>query len=169
MLGVKTAAYKGQKIATLDFFLLVLHHGSVLRRFIITVIVEEISKSIWKTVPWRMLFANDNVLVAGTKEEASSELEELKAILESRGLRISCTKTEYLRCNFSGTEWIGEPQVTIGGEVVACTSKFKYLGSVLQSDREIGVDVAHRIQAGLLKWRAATEVLCNIKLEIYHE
>ena len=51
--------------------------------------------------------------------------------LESKGLRISRTKTEYMRCDFNGTESIGEPEVTIGGEVVACTSKFKYLGSVI--------------------------------------
>ena len=61
----------------------------------------------------------------------------------------SRTKTEYLRCNFSGTESIGESEVTIGGEVVACTSKFKYLGSVIKSNGEIDGDVTNRIQAGL--------------------
>ncbi|XP_057518351.1 uncharacterized protein LOC130799266 [Amaranthus tricolor] len=37
-----------------------------------TVILEEISKSIWETVPWCILFADDIVLVAETKEEANS-------------------------------------------------------------------------------------------------
>ena len=53
--------------------------------------------------------------------------------------------------------------MTIGGEVVACTSKFKYLGSVIQSNGEIDGDVTNRIQAGWLKWRAATGVLCDKK------
>ena len=110
-----------------------------------------------------MLFADDIVLVAETKEEANSKLEEWREALEGKGLRISRTKTEYLRCNFSGTESIGEPEVTIGGEVVACTSKFKYLGSVIQSNGEIDGDVTNRIQAGWLKWRAATGVLCDKK------
>ena len=80
-----------------------------------------------------MLFADDMVLAAETKEEANSKLEEWREALKGKGLRISRTKTEYLRCNFRGTTSIGEPNVTIGGEVVARTSKFNYLGSVIQS------------------------------------
>ena len=72
-----------------------------------------------------MLFADDIVLVAETKEEANSKLEEWRESLEGKGLSISRAKTEYLQCNFSGSESIGEPKVTIGGEVVVCTSKFK--------------------------------------------
>ena len=53
--------------------------------------------------------------------------------------------------------------MTIGGEVVACTSGFKYLGSMIQSNGEIDGDVNNRIQAGWFKWRAATEVLCDKK------
>ena len=54
-----------------------------------------------------MLFADDIVLVSETKEEANSKLEERRKALEGKGLRISRTKTEYLRYNFSGTESIG--------------------------------------------------------------
>ena len=43
-----------------------LHQGSALSPFIFTVILEEISKSIWETVPWCMLFTDDIVLVAET-------------------------------------------------------------------------------------------------------
>ena len=52
-----------------------LHQGSVLSLLIFTVIKEEIAKSIWKTVPWYLFFANDGVLVAETKEAANSKLE----------------------------------------------------------------------------------------------
>ena len=65
--------------------------------------MKEISKSIWETVPWCMLFTDDIVLVAETKEEANSKLEEWREALEGKGLYISRTKTEYLRCNFSET------------------------------------------------------------------
>ena len=51
------------------------------------------------------------------------------------------------------------------GEVVACTFKFKYLGSVIQSNGEIDGDVTNRIQVGWLKWRAATGVLCDKMLQ----
>ena len=67
-------------------------------------------------------------------------------------MRISRTKKDYLRCNFNGTDSIGEPKVTTGGEVVACTSKFKYLGLVIQSNGKIDGDVTNYIQAGWLKW-----------------
>ena len=53
--------------------------------------------------------------------------------------------------------------MTIGGGVVACTSKFKYLGSVIQSNWEIDGDIINRTQAGWLKWRAATGVLYDKK------
>ena len=125
--------------------------------------MDKISKSIWETVPWCMLFADDIVLAAETKEEANSKLEEWREAFEGKGLRISRTKIEYLRCDFSGTESIRELELTIGGEVVACTSMFKYLGSVIQSNREIDRDVINRIQAGWLKWRAATGVHCDKK------
>ena len=42
-------------------------------------------------------------------------------------------------------------------------SKFKYLGSVIQSNVEIDEDVSNRIQAGWLKWRAATGVFIDKK------
>ena len=75
-----------------------LYQGSALSPFIFTVIMEEISKSIWETVPWCMLFADDIILVAETKEEDNGKLEEWR-----EALRISSTRTEYLRCNFSET------------------------------------------------------------------
>ena len=78
------------------------HQGFALSPFIFTVIVEEISKSIWETVPWCMLFANDIVLVAETREEVSNKLDEWRKALDGKGLRISRTKIEYLRCDFSG-------------------------------------------------------------------
>ena len=50
--------------------------------------------------------------------------------------------------------------------MVASTDKFKYLRSIIQSNGEIDEDVTHRIQAGWLKWRAATRMLCNRKFPV---
>ncbi|XP_057532853.1 uncharacterized protein LOC130810734 [Amaranthus tricolor] len=107
-----------------------LHEGSALSPFIFTVIMEEISNSILETIPWCMLFNDNIVLVAETKEEANSKLEEWRGRFGG------------------GTESIEKLEVTIGGEVVACTFKFKYLGSMIQSNGEIDGDVTNRIQAG---------------------
>ena len=57
-------------------------------------------------------------------------------------------KTRYLRCDFNGTSQIGEPEVSIGEEVVTSTTKYIYLGSISQSNEEIDGYVTYRIQAG---------------------
>jgi hypothetical protein len=38
---------------------------------------------------------------------------------------------------------------------------FRYLGSMLQKNGDIDEDVSHRIKAGWLKWRQASDVLCD--------
>ena len=57
-----------------------------------------------------------------------------------------------MRCIFSGDEQHDGRDVTMGEDVVASSIKFKYLGSIIQSDGEIDGDVIHHIQAGWLKW-----------------
>jgi hypothetical protein len=42
---------------------------------------------------------------------------------------------------------------------------FWYLGSKLQSEREINEDVSHKIRAGWVKWRQAFGVLCDKKVQ----
>ena len=75
-------------------------------------------------MPWCMLFADYIVLVGEISEETNTKLEELRAILEGKRLCIIRTKTEYLRCNFSGYEEDDDPKVTIGEDVVASTCRF---------------------------------------------
>ena len=99
-----------------------------------------------------MIFANDIVPVAETKEEVSNKLDEWREALEGKGLRISRMKIEYLLCDFSGTSPVGKPKVSIGEIVVKSTTKYKYLGSIIQRDVEIDGDVNHRIHAGWFKW-----------------
>ena len=55
--------------------------------------MKEISKLIRETVSWCMLFADDFVLVAETKEEVNNKLEDWRPVLEGRELRISRRKT----------------------------------------------------------------------------
>jgi hypothetical protein len=49
----------------------------------------------------------------------------------------------------------------LGGQVVPKKDTFHYLGSMLQRDGDIDEDVSHRIKAGSMKWRQASEVLCD--------
>ena len=51
--------------------------------------------------------------------------------LESKGFRLSRTKTEYMMCDFSATRHEGG-DVSLDGQVVVQKDTFRYLGSVLQ-------------------------------------
>lgn len=46
-------------------------------------------------------------------------------------------KNKYLRCDFSVIYLEGDSEVTIREDIFACTNKFNYLGSILQSNRKI--------------------------------
>jgi hypothetical protein len=50
-----------------------------------------------------MLFANDVVLVDGSRAGVNRKLELWQETLEPKGLRLSRNKTEYMRCDFSTT------------------------------------------------------------------
>ncbi|XP_057532968.1 uncharacterized protein LOC130810861 [Amaranthus tricolor] len=65
----------------------------------------------------------------------------------------------------SGTAPVDEPEVSIDEAVVKSMTKLKYLELIIQRDGEIDGDVNHRIQAGWLKWRAATAVLYDMKFQ----
>ncbi|MED6123750.1 hypothetical protein PIB30_118080 [Stylosanthes scabra] len=43
---------------------------------------------------------------------------------------------------------------------------FKYLGCIIQDNGEIDEDVNHRIQAGWLKWRSASDFICDKKVPL---
>ncbi|KAF3613028.1 hypothetical protein FXO38_36484 [Capsicum annuum] len=52
-------------------------------------------------VPWYMLFADDMVLIDETRGGFNDKLDIWRLILESKGFRLSRTKTEYLECKFN--------------------------------------------------------------------
>ena len=76
-----------------------LHQGSTLSPYIFDLVMDVIVADIKDQVPWSVLFADDVALVATTREEAERKLEMWRRALEDRGLKISRTKTEYLRLN----------------------------------------------------------------------
>jgi len=94
-----------------------------------------------------MLFADDIVLIDETRSGQNEKLERWRHSLESRGFRLSRSKTEYLRCGFSRREGEGEV-VTMGVVVVPRVEKFKYLGSIVEKRGDINEDISHRIRAG---------------------
>jgi len=92
-----------------------------------------------------MLFADGIVLIDETKQGVNVTLEQWMHTLESSGFRLSRSKTEYLHCCFSGRQNAGG-DVTLDGRLIPKVDKFKYLGSIIQRNGDIGVDINQRIK-----------------------
>jgi hypothetical protein len=69
-----------------------------------------------------MLFAGDVVLVDDSRTGVNRKLELWRHTLKSKGFRLSRTKTEYMRCDFSATRHEGD--VSLDGQVVAKKDTF---------------------------------------------
>jgi hypothetical protein len=96
-----------------------------------------------------MLIVDDVVLIDESRIGVDQILELLRQTLESKGFRLSKTKIEYMRCQFSGEN--SNDDVSLDGREVLMNDTFQYLGLMLQSDGEIDEDLSHRIRAGWVK------------------
>jgi hypothetical protein len=85
--------------------------------------------------------------------------------LEAKSFRLSRSKTEYIKCNFSATTQ-EEGDVRLNGQVVPKKDTFRYLESMLQKDGDIDEDLSHRIKVMWLKWHQASGVLCDLRVSL---
>ena len=136
-----------------------LHQGSALSPFLFAIIIDRLTKDIRKDAPWDMLFADDIVVSRRNHRELEEDLEIWRNALERRGLKVSRSKTEYLRV---GGMDDGE-ELKLQGEKVKRAKNFKYLGSIVSNDGRCE-EVRRRIQAGWMSWRKVSGVLCDRKL-----
>ena len=65
--------------------------------------MDEVTRDIQGEIPWCILFADDVVLVDENRAGVNRKLELWRRTLESKGFRLSRTKTEYMMCDFSAT------------------------------------------------------------------
>ena len=64
--------------------------------------MDVVTRNIQGKIPWCMLFADDVVLIDESRIGVDRKLELWRQTLESKGFRLSRTKTEYMRCEFRG-------------------------------------------------------------------
>ncbi|XP_070017332.1 uncharacterized protein [Nicotiana sylvestris] len=136
-----------------------LHQGSAFSPFLFVPVMDAITHHIQGEVPWCMLFADDIVLIDKTRRGVNERLEVWIHALESKGIRLSRTKTEYLDCKFGAEPMEAGMEVRLDSQVIPKRGSFKYLGSVIQGIREIDEDVTHRIGVGWMKWRLVRLVM----------
>ena len=104
--------------------------------YLFALVMDEVTRDIQGDIPWCTLFADDVVLVDESRTGVNRKLELWRCTLESKGFRLSRTKTEYLMCEFSATRQEGG-DVSLDGQVVPQKDTFRYLGSMLQKDGDI--------------------------------
>jgi hypothetical protein len=128
-------------------------------------VMDEVTRDIQGDIPWCMLFTDDMVLVDESRTGVEQKLKLWRRTLETKDFRLSRSKTEYMKCDFSAT--IQEKgDARLDGQVVPKKDTIHYLGSMLQKNGVIDEDVSHRIKAGWLKWRRASDVLCDPRVSL---
>ncbi|KAK3542861.1 hypothetical protein QTP70_006129 [Hemibagrus guttatus] len=120
-----------------------LHQGSALSPFLFAIVMDQLSEEVRQESPWTMMFADDIVICSESREQVEENLERWRFALERRGMKVSCSKTEYMCVN----EREGSGTVRLQGEEVKKVQEFKYLGSTVQSNGEYEKEVKKRVQA----------------------
>ncbi|XP_070011493.1 uncharacterized protein [Nicotiana sylvestris] len=105
-------------------------------------------KDMYDGAKTRVRTMDNIVLIDETQNGVNAQLKVWRQTLESKGFKLSRTKTEYLECKFSGETQRGEGEVRLDSQVIPGRRSFKYFGSIIQGDGEIVEDVTHRIGAG---------------------
>ncbi|XP_070031894.1 uncharacterized protein [Nicotiana tomentosiformis] len=123
--------------------------------------MDALTHHIQGEVPWCMLFADDIVLIDETRGDINGRLEVWRLDLESKGFKLSRTKTKYVECKFSDVTGEADVEVRLYSQVILKRECFKYLGSIIHGDGEIDGDVTYRIGVGRMKWRLTSGVLCD--------
>jgi Reverse transcriptase (RNA-dependent DNA polymerase) len=135
-----------------------LHQKLALSLYIFTLVMDKITKDVQGNISWCVFFADDMVLIDDSRIEIDQKLELWRQTLESKDFRLSRTKTEYIKCQFSGKN-SDDGDVILDERVVPMNDTFRYLGSMLQNDGGIDEDVSHRTKVGWVKWRRASDIL----------
>jgi hypothetical protein len=112
--------------------------------------MDKVTRDIQCDIPWCMIFTDDVILVDESRTGVDEKLELWRQTLEAKCFRLSRSKTEYMKYDFSATTQ-EERDVRFDGQVVPKKDIFHYLRSMLQKDEYIDEDLRHRIKASWLK------------------
>jgi hypothetical protein len=80
-----------------------LYQRSTLSPYLFALLMDEVTRDIQGGIPWCMLFADDVVLVDKSRTGVDQKLELWRRTLKAKGFRLSRSKTEYMKCDFSAT------------------------------------------------------------------
>uniref|UniRef100_A0A914XIS3 Reverse transcriptase domain-containing protein n=1 Tax=Plectus sambesii TaxID=2011161 RepID=A0A914XIS3_9BILA len=138
------------------------HQGSALSPLLFILVLDAMCEGLPSRAPWTMLYADDVAICAKTKEELEERVLEWKTRLEKNRLRLNLKKTNYM----VATDEPGnmDAHLSVDGQHVPQTSRFKYLGSVIAREGGAEEDVKARMASGWLKWQATSGILCDPRM-----
>jgi hypothetical protein len=142
-----------------------LHQGSALSPYLFALVMDEVTRDVQDGIHWCMLFADDVILVDESRTWVDQKLELWRQTLEAKCFRLSRSKMEYMKYDFSATTQ-DEEDARLDGQVVPKKDTFRYLKSMFYKNGDIDDDVSHRIKVGWLKWRQASDVLCDPRVAL---
>ena len=110
------------------------HQGSVLSPLLFTIVLEALSRKFRDGLPYELLYADDLVLMAETKEELMEKLSRWKENMEAKGLRVNVAKTKVMKCceregcgEETGKYPCGVCRKGVGTNSIQCTACQKWI------------------------------------------
>ncbi|XP_065665589.1 uncharacterized protein LOC136087013 [Hydra vulgaris] len=134
-----------------------LHQGSALSSLLFEIAMDRLTDEVRQESPWTMMLADDIVICSESREQVEVNLERWRYALESRGMKLSRSKIEYMCVN----ERAGDGQVQLQGVDLVKVDEFTYLGSRVQSNRGSEREVKKRVQVGWCGWHKVSGVICD--------
>ena len=94
----------------------------------------------------QLLFADDTVLVADSREKLQSLVNAFGVVCERRKLNVNVSKSKVMWCNREGRQGL---HISLNGKRLEEVNCFRYLGVDVKSDGRSEVEVAHRMEKGM--------------------
>ena len=140
------------------------HQGSVLSPLLFIVVLDYLLEGkVTDPKVHQLFFADDGAIISDDQTSLQRALDVWVDVLEGNGYRISQKKTEYLCCPFSDP-LRPIPDIYLNGKVLPKCEKFKYLGSMINSEGTCDDDINHRVSVGWMKWRENSAIFCDRKM-----
>ena len=127
------------------------------------IIMDVLTENIEKDPPWSMMFVDDLVPCAMTRDEVEEDLETRRIVFERHGLKISRTKTEYLPSPTIDTDTTVRYLML---NLLPRVTSFKFIGSLFMSEGVSLADINNRTRIWWIKWKEASGVMCDRKMPV---
>ncbi|XP_070018740.1 uncharacterized protein [Nicotiana sylvestris] len=126
-----------------------------------------------------MLFANDIVLIDETWGDVNERLEVWRQTLESKGFKLSRTKTEYLECKFNNVTKEADMEVKLDTQVIPKRGSFKFYKVVVRPTmlygaecwpvKNIHVQKIKVVEMRMLRWMCGHTRFDKIRNEVIRD